>query len=431
MSPQEIYESKKRTIEEALQLIQSGQVIATGSYANEPGALLGNLHTIAHRVQDVHVWTGNEGKAYPYMAEAQYWDSFVYESFFYGFQARQIHHSHRLSYHPGQLHMVGETMAWYNPIDVYMGAVSPMDKEGYFYLSPSMQMEAEWCEAAKLRILEVNPLVPYIYGAQRVHISQVDAIVESTESLCQEKPLVITDEQRQVAEVAATLVKDGDTVQVGYGGTSSAVVFALEGKQDLGIHTELLSSPLGRLVEKGVVTNQRKTLHPGQAVCGFILGDQSFYDYMDHNPHFRLYRTSYVNDPHVIAQNDNMVAINTALQIDLTGQVCSESLGTRHFSGTGGASDFSEGAYKSKGGKGIIAITSTAKGGTISRISSILTPGSIVSISRNWVDYVVTEYGIAHLKFASVKERVDRLIAIAHPDFRAELRRDAEKYGLW
>ncbi len=227
------------------------------------------------------------------------------------------------------------------------------------------------------------------------------------------------------------MVHDGDTIQIGLGNLSNAVADALHDKNDLGIYTEIFSPSAGRLMEDGVVTNRRKNFHPGKTVCGFLWGDQSIYDFVDHNPDIELLSTSWVNDPYNIAQNDNMVSVNNALRIDLTGQVCSETLNGRQYSGTGGATDFAAGAYMSKGGRGIIVITSTAKNGAISKIQPVLPLGSAVSISHNWVDCIVTEYGVACLKGASIRQRVERLIAIAHPDFRAELRREAEKLMLW
>ena len=230
---------------------------------------------------------------------------------------------------------------------------------------------------------------------------------------------------------ALALVRDGDTIQIGLGNLSNAAADAMCGKYDLGIHTEILCSATGRLMAKGVVNNSRKNFHPGKTVCSFVWGDQDFYDFIDRNPDIELMPSSYVNDPYIIAQNHNMVSINTAVQIDLTGQICSESLGSRQYSGTGGATDFAAGAYMSPGGRGIVVITSTAKNGTVSKIQPILSPGSVVSISRNWVDCIVTEYGVAHLRGTTIRQRVERLIAIAHPDFRGELRRQADKLMLW
>lgn len=211
----------------------------------------------------------------------------------------------------------------------------------------------------------------------------------------------------------------------------NAVGEALMDKHDLGIHTEMITSSMGKLLRAGVVTNTRKNFNPGKTIGAFAWGDQALYDYMAENTSICLRRAAWVNNPFNIAQNDNMVSVNAAIQVDLTGQICSESMGSRQFSGTGGASDFAYGAFHSKGGRGIIALTSTAKGGTISKIQPQLTPGSVVSISRNLTDYIVTEYGIAKIRDCTVRQRVNNLIAIAHPDFRAELRKQADELAIW
>jgi acyl-CoA hydrolase len=202
-------------------------------------------------------------------------------------------------------------------------------------------------------------------------------------------------------------------------------------KKDLGIYTELITSSMGKLMEAGVVTNERKNFHKGKTIGGIIWGDCELYRVLHHNPMIEMHPSQYVNDPFNIMKNDNLISINAAIEIDLTGQICSESVGTMQFSGTGGAFDFAYGAYRSKGGKGIIAVSSTAKGGTVSKIKPTLTPGSVVSISRNVADYVVTEYGVAKLRHKTIRERMNELIAIAHPDFREELKRQAEEMMIW
>ena len=208
------------------------------------------------------------------------------------------------------------------------------------------------------------------------------------------------------------------------------VALALESKHDLGLHTELFTPGIGNLIRKGVITGARKTINRGRHVGTFVIGDQALYEDMDTNPAYMLVPGQYANDPFVIAQNDNMVSVNTALEIDLTGQVCSESIGSRMFSGTGGATDFAYGALHSKGGRGIIAMSATAKNGTISKIKPQLTPGAAVTISRNLVDIIITEYGVAYMRGRTLRERAQNLIAIAHPDFRAELTAQARALGL-
>lgn len=429
MTPRELYRQKLGTVENALSLIKSGDTLISGTYACEPLMILRALHTIAPRVAHVTVWTGITKERYPFFSDPAYRDTFLIDSFFYDAQARANHAYGKVSYIPAHLHQLGRSIAQAQP-DVFAAAVPPMDGEGYFYLSPVMQLEYDACLSAKTRIFEVNPHVPLLKG-HRVHISEVDCVLESDLGVSYAPEFTPSAAERQAAANAAALVQDGDTIQIGLGNLSNAVADALHSKNDLGIYTEIFCSSAGRLMADGVVTNRRKNFHPGKTVCGFVWGDQAFYDFIDRNPDIELLPAPYVNDPYHIAQNDNMVSINTAIQIDLTGQICSETLNGRQYSGTGGATDFAAGAYMSKGGRGIVVITSTAKNGTVSKIQPILSPGSVVSISRNWADYIVTEYGVAHLRGANIRQRVERLIAIAHPDFRAELRREADKLMLW
>jgi acyl-CoA hydrolase len=265
-----------------------------------------------------------------------------------------------------------------------------------------------------------------------VSIEEADFIIEETDEEIVYAPEYPADPvEAMIAKNVASLIHDGDTLQFGIGGLPGAVAKELLDRKDLGVHTEMLSTPMGMLMEAGVITNQRKNLNPGKSICTFMWGDRHFYEYVDNNPAISVLPASYVNDPFVIAQNDNMVSINSALEIDLTGQISSERMGFRQVSGTGGATDFAYGAFHSKGGRGIIAIRSTAKGGTVSKIQPGLTYGSVVSISRNLTDYVVTEYGIARLKDKSIRQRVEALIGIAHPDFRKDLKKQAEELMIW
>jgi acyl-CoA hydrolase len=431
MTPQEIYNTKKVTIDEALSHIRSGDCLAGGTYASEPVALYRRLHTIAGRVSDVRVWTANEMEDYPFLTEARYQPHFLCHSAFYGPTERAIHGAGRVSYSPWYLSQCGPNLVRADRPRVYMAAVAPMDEEGYFRLSSCLQWEYEAYDASEVHIFEVNPHVPRLKNSPRIHVSQITCLVESDLPVTHAPEVAVTEVERQIGAYAAELIRDGDTLQIGIGGTSNAVAEALCGKHDLGVHTELFSSPMGRLMEQGVINNSRKTLHPGKAVCALTWGSEDFYRFLHDNPDVELRPAAYVNDPFVIAQNDNMVSINTALQLDLTGQICSESLGPRQYSGTGGSTDFAMGVSRSRGGRGIIAVTSTARGGTVSRIQPTLSLGAVVSIQRNLVDYVVTEYGVAHLRHASLRQRAQRLIAIAHPDFRAELTRQAHDLLLW
>ena len=417
---QELYQKKRGTVADALALIHSGDTVIGGTYSCEPVTLLRQLHTIAPQVRDVTVWLGITKEPYPFYSDPAYGESFFVNSIFYDPQARANHPRGRVSYLPAHLHQLGNIVNEAHP-EVFAAAVSlPLSSEEY-----------EAFGAARTRILEVNPHVPMLYGGRKVHVSEVDCLIETDcEVFTAEMPKP-SEAERQAAQNAASLVRDGDTIQIGIGSLSNAVADALRDKNDLGIYTEMLGTAAGQLMASGVVTNRRKNFCGGKTICCFTWGDRPFYDFIDHNPDIELHPASWVNDPYRIAQNDNMVSINTAIQIDLTGQICSENLNGRQYSGTGGATDFASGAYMSKGGRGIVVITSTAKGGTVSKIQPVLSPGAVVSISRNWADCIVTEYGVAHLKGANIRQRVERLIAVAHPDFRAELRRQADHLMLW
>ena len=430
MTPQELYAQKLKTTDQALDLIQSGHTLVAGAYACEPVLLYRKLHTVAPRVDHLTVWTGINKEPYPFFSDPICREKFLIKSFFYDAPTRANHPYGNVTLVPFHMHQLGPGIAAQHP-DVYMAAVPPMDEDGYFYLSPIQQTEVNMFHAAPIRIFEVNPRVPLVPSPQKVHISEVTCVIDSQADISYAPQFTPSAAERQAAANAASLVHDGDTIQFGLGNLSTAVADSLHDKHDLGVHTEIFCSPAGQLMAEGVITNRRKNFHPGKTVCGFLWGDQNFYDFVDRNPDIELLPSPYVNDPYTIAQNDNMVSINTALQIDLTGQVCSETIDGRQYSGTGGATDFAAGAYMSKGGRGVVVITSTAKGGTVSKIQPILSPGSVVSISRNWVDCIVTEYGVAHLRGASIRQRVEQLIAIAHPDFRADLRRESNKLLLW
>jgi 4-hydroxybutyrate CoA-transferase len=270
-------------------------------------------------------------------------------------------------------------------------------------------------------IAEVNERMPRTQGDTAIHISRIDAMVESSRPLLELHPEPFTDIHLRVARNVAALIPDGATLQTGIGAISEAVLHCLDGKRDLGIHTELCTDGVIDLMESGVMNGEGKSLHRGKAVLAFVLGTRRLFDFVDQNPSFEFRPIKYTNDPFVVAQNERMVAINGALQIDLTGQVCSDSLGTRPYSGFGGQLDFIRGAARAKGGVPVIALPSTARGATVSRIVPVLEPGAGVVTSRGDVHYVVTEHGVAYLHGKTLRERAEALIAIADPRFQAEL----------
>jgi len=427
---EEKYKAKKITIEEALSLIKSGDEIVAGFCGLEPMAILSKLHTIAHRVENVTVWQSLGMGYYEFQKNPEYKDRIFTNSWFFSYPTREAQKQGLASYQPCHLHNGMTRKLEVNAPNVYIGTVSTMDKHGYVKTSLSALYEKIFIEHAKLVIMEVNPRLPHVWGDTELSIDQIDYIVEVDRPIpvLPDSPVSKTDEI--IGEYVASLVNDGDTIQLGIGGIPNAVAKAFHNKKDLGVHTEMITTGMAELAEAGIITGRKKNLHPGKIVGTFALGSQKLYGFLDNNPSVVLLRGDYVNNPFVIAKNNNMVSINTALQVDLTGQVCSESIGHLQYSGSGGQNDTAEGAIHAVNGRSIIALYSTAKNGTVSTIQPFLSPGAIVTLSRNNVDYVVTEYGIAPLKARTVRERVDNLIAIAHPDFRAELRQAAEKYGL-
>lgn len=424
---QDIYDSKKVTVDEVLENINSGDEIATACCAMEPFTILGSLHKIADKVENVKVlYSLGLGKP-RFMLDPTYNDKFDVISFFYMDSARKAHKYGGISYQPCDLHNAVRRRLDYAKPNIFIGSATPMDEHGYMRISLSLVCEKELIENADIVILEINPNLPVVGGETEIHISEVDYLVEVNTPIPELPDYKLTDVDKKIGEYVASLVDDGDTIQLGIGSIPDAVAQAFTNKKDIGVHTEMITNSIADLVESGVITNRRKTLHKGKIIGAFALGNEKLYKFLDNNPSVMIMRASYVNNPYIIAKNDNMVSINSAIQVDLTGQVCSESFGTLQYSGSGGLNDTVEGAIHSKGGKSIIVLKSTAKHGAISTIQSILTPGSVVTLSRNNVDYVVTEYGIAPLKGRTIKERVENLISIAHPNFRHELRVSYEK----
>ena len=308
--------------------------------------------------------------------------------------------------------------------------VAPMDRHGYFSLALNGSYIDAMLDKTKRIFLEVNDRQPRGLCGSLIHISQVDAIVEYNHDLPVLPPVQLDEVSKTIGGLIAERIPDGACLQLGIGAIPDAIGMALKAKHDLGIHTEMFTDSMVELIECGAVNNSKKQIHRGKTVTTFAFGSQRIYDYIDDNPAVEILPVEYVNDPDVICQNDNMISINAAVEVDLFGQVCAESVGTKHMSGSGGQIDYVRGACQSRGGKSFIAFTSTAKGGTISKIKPILTPGAVVTTSKNDVDYIVTEYGVAHLRGRSLGERARQLIAIAHPDFRDELTFEAKKRGI-
>lgn len=307
---------------------------------------------------------------------------------------------------------------------------APMDEHGYFSFGLVASENVELTRQAQQVFLEINPQMPRVPGTNLIHISQVTALCEFDSPLDTLPEAPITEKDMVIGQLIADQVPNGATVQFGIGGVPNAVGRCLQNKRDLGIHTELFTDSMTYLMESGVVNNLCKTIDRGKAVAAFAWGSQRTYDFLKENVAIEMRPVSYVNDPYVIGQLDNFISVNSCLEVDLLGQVCAESIGTKHYSGSGGQVDFVRGSNRSRGGKSFIAMSSTAKGDTLSKIKPTLTPGAVVTTGKNDVDYIVTEYGIARLRGKTAGERAKALIGIAHPDFREELLYEARKMHL-
>ncbi len=431
------YKEKVIKIEEALALVKSDYQIVTGLGAAEAQDFMNNIHTIGDRVKNVTITNCLSMSNGEFLKE-EYKNSFNVDGWFYSPALRKAHKNGNISYIPNHLHLAGTKRLDHIKPNIYVGSGTMPDKHGYISLSLSNTYEKRMIEAADIVILEINPNYPRTFGDLEIHYSEIDYLVE-TDYQVPELPEAIPNEKDiKIGKLIAAYINDGDCIQLGIGGIPNALTEALADKKDLGVHTEMMTSGMVKLARSGVINGKKKNFHKGKIVCTFALGNRELYDFLDENTSVMILDGHYVNDPDIIAKNDNMKSINTSIEIDLTGQCCSESIGPIQFSGTGGQADTAIGAQKSKNGKSFIALYSTTsikdkEGGdrkTISKIVPMLKQGAGVTLSRNDVDYVVTEYGVAKLRGTNIKERVDRLIEIAHPDFREELRSEALKVGL-
>ncbi len=431
------YKNKLITVEKALSLIKSDDIIVTGLGAQEPAALLSQLHTIADRVKNVTVTNCLPMGSFEYFTNEAYKENFKIDTWFYTGALRKLHKNGNISFIPNHLHLAATKRLQHKKTTIFSSAVSMPDKHGYMSIPLSNTYERRALEQADLVILEINPNFPRTFGDNMVHVSEADYLIETSYSVPILPDVDINEKDRAIGNYIAEYINDGDCIQLGIGGIPNAVADALTSKKDLGVHTEMLTTGVVKLFKKGVITNSKKTLHRGKIVTTLIMGTQELYDFIDDNPILSVMDGSYVNDPYTIAQNDNQVSINTTIEIDLTGQCCSESIGSVQFSGTGGQADTAIGAQMAKNGRSFITLYSTAnvknKDGEREEISKIvpqLKPGAAVSLSRNDVDFVVSEYGVAPLRGTTIRERVELLIGIAHPKFKEELMFSAKSLGL-
>ncbi|MCU0452958.1 MAG: 4-hydroxybutyrate CoA-transferase [Bacteroidetes bacterium] len=409
--------------DEAVTTVKSGDRIFISGNAATPLLL---THALARRAAELrsvevnHVLLlGEDPLAKPGM-EA----SFRHNSLFVGPADREAIADGRSEYVPVHLSDIPALFTEHViPLDVAFIHVSPPDEHGFMSYGVECAATKSAAESARIVVAQVNERMPRTLGDDFIHVSRVQKIVECSEPLMTLVPKPASDLEMRIAGHIATLIEDGATMQLGIGGIPDAVLKLLDGRQHLGIHTEMVSDGVVEAIEKGIVTNAKKSIHRGKVIATFILGSNELYGYVDNNPLFELHPCNYTNNPFVIAQNDNQVAINSAIEVDITGQVCSDSIGPKIYSGFGGQVDFIRGASYSKGGKPIIALPSTTKDGKISRIVALLAPGAGVVTSRADVHYVVTEFGIAALHGRNLRQRADALLAIAHPSHQAELER--------
>ncbi len=423
------YRRKCRTAEEAVRLVKSGDRVFTSGNAATPRPLLHALiarKAELHDVELVHLLLMGDEFSLPSLE-----GHFRHNAFFVGPGDRHAVNAGAADYTPIFL---SEIPALFSsgvlPLDIAILQVSPPDEHGFMSLGIEVLASKAAAETARTVVVQVNEQMPRVLGDSFLHVSRVHAIVETDEALPELEKSAFGDIERQIGQHVASLIPDGATLQLGIGTIPDAVLASLSDKRELGLHTEMISDGVMQAMEAGIFTGTRKTLHPGKALATLILGSRQLYRFVDNNPAFELHSSAYTNDPFVIAQHDNLIAINSALEVDLTGQVCAESLGTSIYSGFGGQLDFIRGAARSRGGKPIIALAATARGGTLSRIVPQLKPGAGVVTTRGDVHYVVTEFGVAQLYGKTLRQRTRLLIDIAHPQFRESLERAAHERNL-
>lgn len=420
---QEMYKEKLKSAEEIAKYVESGFVLAAPSAMSQPVDIVEEIGKRARRgeIENVshHSLIAQEGAAFLDEALA---GKYYHVSWFTSAPARAGVQKGIYGVMPCNYSQVPMFWRDFVPhLDVFYAVVSPMDKHGYFSFGLTASENLAQISRAKYVFLEVNDQMPRVIGTHIIHISQATAVCETSHPIPTLPEAPISETDMKIGSMISELIPDRACIQLGIGGIPNAVGKCLFNKKELGIHSELFTDSMVDLIEAGVVTNEHKRLNRGKSVAAFAMGSKKMYDFLDNNLSIDMRSVDFVNDPYNIGKLDNFISINSCLEIDFTGQVCAESIGHKNFSGTGGQADFVRGCANSKGGKSFIAVSSTAKGGTISKIRPFLSPGAAVTTTKNDVDYIATEFGIARLKGKTVSERTKALIAIAHPKFREEL----------
>lgn len=407
------------TAEEAVAAISSGDRVVVSLGSGEPTILVDAMVANAEKYRDVEIVhmvpVRDSGYLRPEMAP-----HFRLNSFFAGAATRAAIAEGRADFTPVFFSKVPRLFRESMKVDVALVHLSMPDAHGYCSFGVSVDYTKSAADHARIVIAQVNPQMPRTLG-NAIHVSEIDYIVESDVPLIEVLPAPIGAVELAIGAHCASLVRDGDTLQLGIGAIPDAVLTCLKDRKDLGVHSEMLSDGLVALIEAGVITNRCKTINAKKSIGTFVMGTRALYDWVDNNPSCEIKPVDYVNDPVVIAQNDNLVSINSCIQVDLQGQVVSGTVGLYQLSGVGGQVDFVRGAGMSKGGRTIMAMPSTAKKGTVSKVVALIDEGASVTTSREDVDYIVTEFGVAQLRGKTLRDRARALIAIAHPDFRADL----------
>ncbi len=414
---------KAKTLRKAVEIVKSNDRVYIQMGAAAPQALIKALSKRHDELRHVEICQLHTEGVAPY-ANPEYKDSFHVNSFFIGGNVRHTLKAGNGSYTPVFLSEL--PLLFKNgviPLDIALIQVSPPDKHGYCSLGVTVAATLAAIDAAKHVIAQINPQMPRTHGAGIIHISELDSFVEVDEPIPEHKIALPSQTEQKIGDYIANLIEDKSTLQMGVGNIPNAVLAKLGNHKNLGLHTEMFSDGVIDLILKDVINGNYKGVNPGRALATFLMGSKKLYDYVDDNPFIEMREADYVNDVYVIKQNPKMVAINSAIEVDVTGQVCADSIGTRMYSGVGGQMDFIRGASLSKGGKAIIAMPATTKKGE-SKIVPFLKPGSGVVTTRAHVHYVVTEYGVANLYGKTIKQRVKALAAIAHPNFREQIMRD-------
>ncbi|MDR1091819.1 MAG: 4-hydroxybutyrate CoA-transferase [Prevotella sp.] len=427
MFDRKLYSDKIVTAEEAIKCIKDNDRLVFSHTAAVPQVLAKALAENKDKFNNVEIYHMLTFGVLPYVQEDMK-GSFRHNTNFVGANSRKAVSENRADYTPCFFY---ELPSFFErgelPVDIAVVQITPPDSDGNCSFSVSCDYTKPAAHAAKVVIAEMNDQMPFVGGDNFIHVSELDYIVECSQPIFEIPQPNITSVEEAIGNYCAELIEDGSTLQLGIGAIPDAVLNALKKKKDLGIHSEMFSDGVIELVESGVINGRKKTLHQGKMIANFLIGTRNFYDFVHHNPMVELYPVSYVNHPCTIMKNANLVAINSCIEVDLMGQVVSESIGSTQFSGTGGQVDFVRGASMAPNGKSIMAMPSTASKGSKSRIVPFIAQGAAVTTSRNDVEYVITEYGIARLKGKTLRERAKMLIDIAHPDFRDELTEEYNK----